>query len=282
MGWVMTAVDVAVTAHDAIGKVQTIRETVADLKGTVERLKEAAGKISGTLNKYKDELKDFGKLSKEQQKKVAREVMADIQSAYAAADPCLRARKCMLVPFDKKTAAKWAGKGCCPGQTGHHLLPDAMFRDEAKGAEAKKAWAADPKNLDDKGKLKNSMPRDKLPKRACWDGYSEGGSPTMCVEGNNQHEGSHGVLHGLTKVELRKSGHAGTASMPYTKARDLVLDEVSRVYGCDKECLQAQLDSYYCGKAASNGPGCLDCKHATVRPHDGTGEQPESQGGAED
>ena len=275
VGWVMTAVDVAVTAHDAIGKVKAINETVTDLKGTVDRLKEAADKISGTLNKYKDQLKDFGKLSKEQQKKVAREVMADIQSAYGDADPCLRARKCLLVPFNKDLPYKWAGKGCCPGQTGHHLMPDAMFRDPVGTEKARADYKAKHGNM-------KGWSRDMAPTRACWSNYKEGPSPTICVEGNNQYSGSHGAMHKLTSEKLKFKGALGKADMPYTDARDLVLDEVSKIYGCSKECLQAQLDNYYCGKAASKGPGCPDCKHATVRPHDGTGEQPESQGGAED
>lgn len=176
------------------------------------------------------------------------------------------------MPFNKDGAAKWAGKGCCPGQTGHHLLPDAMFRDAAKGAAAKKAWAADPANRYAKGKLK-SMPRDKLPKRECWDNYSEGKSPSICAEDNNQHMGSHGVMHGLTQRKLRLKGALGKSNMPSTDARDLVLAEVSSTYGCTKECLKEQLDAYYCGKAASKKPGCPDCKDAKVRPHDGTGDQ---------
>lgn len=273
VGWVLTAVDVAVTAYDAAGRISTMRKTVEDLKGTVERLKEAGGKIAGTLDRYKDQLKNFGKLSKADQKKVANNVMADIQTAYAAADPCLRARKCMLVPFSKDGAAKWAGKGCCPGQTGHHLLPDAMFRDNgAKTAAAKSAWAADPKNLNAKGKLK-AMPRSKIPTRDCWDGYTESGSPTICVEGNNQHMGSHGVLHKITGARLEQLNMLGKRDMPYQDARDLLLETISGMYGCDKRCLQEQLDSYYCRKAASKGPGCPDCNHAKVTPHDGTGKQ---------
>jgi GHH signature containing HNH/Endo VII superfamily nuclease toxin 2 len=269
VGWVMTAVDVAVTAYDAVGRVNAIRETVADLESTVNRLKDAANKISGTLDKYKADLKNFGNLSEAKQKEVASNVMADIQSAYAAADPCLRARKCMLVPFNKDTAAKWAGQGCCPGQTGHHLLPDAMFRDEAATKKAKEAYKA--RNGTMKG-----WKRGMAPTRPCWDGYTEGGSPTICVEGNNQHMGSHGVMHKLTKTKLSLGGHTGKADMSYTDARDLITTEVSQAYGCKKECLREQLDAYYCGKAASKKPGCPDCKNAKVRPHDGTGEQPEA------
>jgi GHH signature containing HNH/Endo VII superfamily nuclease toxin 2 len=276
VGWVLTAVDVAVTAYDAVGRVNAIRATVADLSATVDRLKEAAGKISGTLQKYEKDLKNFGNLTEEQQKSVANQVMSDIQSAYAAADPCLRAKKCMLVPFNKDTAEKWAGKGCCPGQTGHHLLPDAMFRDEAGTAKAKADYKAQ------KGSMKG-WKRSMAPTRPCWDGYTEGGSPTMCVEGNNQHMGSHGLMHRLTSAKLKAKGALGKPDMPYTDARDLVLDEVSKTYGCTKECLKEQLDAYYCGKAASKKPPCPACKDAKVRPHDGSGEQPDAaDDGSED
>ncbi len=274
VGWIMTAVDIAVTAIDVASKVSELKETVAQLKDTVKNLQEQAGKITSTLDKYKDKLKDFGKLSKEEQGKVAREVMADVQSGYAAAAPCLRARKCMLVPFNKDLADKWAGKGCCPGQTGHHLLPDAMFRDPAGSEAFKQEWKSNPANRDKNGKLK-SIRRDQLQKKACWDGYSEGASPTICAEGANQHSGSHGMLHGLTGTKLGALGYSKKTEMRYIDARDLILDEVSRLYGCSKKCLQAQLDAYYCGKAASNKPDCPDCHNAKVVPNSGMGgEQP--------
>ncbi len=277
IGWALTAVDVAVTAYDAVSKVQAIQNTVTELQGTVDRLREAANNIAGTFEKYKDQLKNFGNLSEAQQKTVAGNVMADIQAAYAAADPCLRARKCILVPFNKRTPDKWAGKGCCPGQTGHHLLPDAMFRDAAGTEQAKAAYKAR------KGSMKG-WDRDMAPTRPCWDGYSEDASPTICVEGNNQHMGSHKVMHQLTKEKLRLGGHLGKSEMSYPAARDLVTTEISATYGCKKECLKEQLDSYYCGKAASKKPGCPDCEHAKVRPHDGTGDQPPDSGdnGSED
>jgi GHH signature containing HNH/Endo VII superfamily nuclease toxin 2 len=267
VGWVLTAVDVAVTATDAIQRAQDISDMVKDLKETVDRLKKAADEISGTLKDYKKDLEGFGNLSEDRKKEVASKVMADIQAAYAAANPCLRARKCMLVPFNKGYGAKWAGKGCCPGQTGHHILPDAMFRDAAGTVKAKEVYKQ--KNKDSMKGWKRYM----APTRPCWDKYTEGSSPTMCVEGNNQHLGSHGAIHGRTKYKLGKSGYAGQDDMPYSVARDLVLEEIAESYGCKKECLKEQLDAYYCGKAASKKPGCPDCENAKVRPHDGTGEQ---------
>ena len=140
-----------------------------------------------------------------------------------------------------------------------------MFRDVAGSEKAKAEFRANPKN---KGK---NISRSQLPKRSCWDGYTEGGSPTICAEGTNQHSGSHGVLHSVTNDALKDSGYIGKQGMPYTKARDLALDEISKAYGCNKKCLQAQLDAYYCGKAASKSPGCPDCKNATVTPNSGMG-----------
>lgn len=272
VGWVMTAVDVAVTAVDVATQVNELKAVVAELKATVANLKEQAGKITQTFEKYKDQLKNYEKLNKDDKAKVAREVMVDVQAAYATAAPCLRARKCTLIPFNKKLGDKWMGKGCCPGQTGHHLLPDAMFRDPVASKKVKEEWDKDPKNKNAKGEIKE-IPRSKLPIKECWDGYSEGASPTICSEGTNQHSGSHGVMHTLTKLELGKSGYANAKEMPYHKARDLILDEVAKTYGCSKKCLQAQLDAYYCGTAASKKPGCPDCHHATVVPHDGMGKQ---------
>lgn len=64
--------------------------------------------------------------------------------------------------------------------------------------------------------------------------------------------------------------------MPYTEARDLALDEVSAMYGCDKKCLQAQLDNYYCKKAASKKPPCPNCEKAQVVPNSGMGGAPDA------
>lgn len=267
VGWIATAVDVAVTAVDVASRVTEMQQLVADLKETVSRLQEQANRVRNTLGKHGDKLKDFGKLSAEEQKAVASEVMVDVQSAYAVAQPCLRARKCTLVPFNKGSAAKWAGQGCCPGQTGHHLLPDAMFRDPAGSATERERWRA--------AGNKKPIPRSKLPKKSCWDSYSEGASPTICAEGVNQYSGSHGAIHAVTDKALKTSPYANQSEMPYTTARDLALAEVSRLYGCNMKCLQAQLDAYYCDKAASKQPNCPDCRNAKVVPNSGVGVAPE-------
>ncbi|MBI3230761.1 MAG: hypothetical protein HYZ45_11480, partial [Burkholderiales bacterium] len=73
VGWIMTAVDVAVTAVDVATQVSELKETVTELKSTVSNLKEQAAKITQTFEKYKDQLKNYSKLSKKEQARVARE-----------------------------------------------------------------------------------------------------------------------------------------------------------------------------------------------------------------
>ncbi|WP_437761072.1 PAAR-like domain-containing protein [Sorangium sp. So ce1389] len=258
VGWVITAVDVVSTGVELAEKLPQMRQELAELKNMAGSLNEAASKITGIFDKFKDKIKNFDKLSPEEQKKVAGEVMADVQSAYAAASPCLRARKCLLVPYKEtdSQADTWAGKGCCPGQTGHHLLPDAMFRNPEKTAAYREAWNKDPAT---KGK---TIPRDNLPKEDCWQGYSEKGAPTICMEGANNTQGSHGLFHKYTELKIKP--HLNGRTMSYKTARDLMVNEVARLYGCNPDCLKEQLDAYY--KGAHN---CGPLEGAKVVPHSG-------------
>jgi len=249
VGWALTVVDVAYTGYELYEKIPEMKQQLADLKDIAGRLEEAANKISSVFDKYKDKIKNFDKLSEKEQGKVAREVMAEVQSAYALAQSCLRARKCFLVPFNKSDSLNnWAGNGCCPGQTGHHLLPDAMFRDPEKTAAERK--------------LNPKVARSKLPLEKCWEGYTEGASPTICMEGTNNAMGSHGALHKTTEGVL--STHRSSRNMKYTTARDLMVAQVAMLYGCDADCLKAQLDEYYKG-AYKCGP----LEKAEVVPHSG-------------
>ena len=92
---------------------------------------------------------------------------ANAMSLMAQLDPCVRARKCMLVPYENTTGTPKAvaqanhGNGCCPGQTGHHILPNAMV---------------EPANCP---------------------GYDYDKAPTICLEGtkNLEGHGSHGMAH---------------------------------------------------------------------------------------
>ncbi|MGU9648465.1 PAAR-like domain-containing protein [Salmonella enterica] len=235
IGWVMTACDVV----DAIEEYSELKDELKELKEILGKQKEAIQKFQ----KYKDKIINFEKLSEKEKISLANEIMAETQASYAYANRCLRARKCMLVPYNKTDDLNsWEGKGCCPGQTGHHLLPDIMFRDKEKTAAAREIWNSDPTHRDKDGKLK-SMPRYKSPKKECWGKYTEGKAPTICLEGKDNHTGTHGLMHKATTAAI-KQGHFGK-EMTYETARDIVVDEVAVMYGCDKSCLKAQLDKAY-------------------------------------
>lgn len=253
VGWAITAVDLAYTGYELYQKIPEMKEQLSELQEIAGKLEESFKDISKTLEKYKDELKNFDKLPKERQKEVSNEVLAAIQGAYARANPCLKARKCFLVPFKetKNKASTWKGDACCPGQTGHHLLPDVMFRDPNAPREDN---------------------RDKTQKMKCWDNYTEGGAPTICLEGGSN-SGSHGLVHEGTARLIEPFRSGGT--MKYTTARDMLAAQISTLYGCDKDCLIAQLDAYY-----KDAHTCGDLSTAKVTAHTGKawGGPPDSYG----
>ena len=260
VGWAITAYDVVSTGIELYEKIPEMKKELEELKNISKKMDEAIQKFE----KYKDKIKNFKNLSKQEQKSLANEIMAKTQAAYAFANRCLRARKCMLVPFNKTNSLNnWEGKGCCPGQTGHHLLPDTMFRDRKLTAIAREEWNKDPSHRNKNGKLKR-MPRSKYPTRECWGKYTEGKAPTICLEGKDNHTGSHGALH-TTTGNLIEAGHFGK-EMSYETARNMVIDEVALMYGCDKSCLKAQLDAAY--KAAYT---CGDLNSAKINADAGDG-----------
>jgi hypothetical protein len=175
------------------------------------------------------------------------DAMASTMSGIAIANPCIKARKCLLVPF-KDTGKTAKGNGCCPGQTGHHVLPDAMFKqyeakpDAAPGSKMK----ADGKN------------------RACWGKYKHADAPTMCLEGttNRATNGSHGLAHKATEVAF--DDMLGQENMGYEEARNRISRILSKPLGCNPDCIKAQLDDYY--KSAHT---CGKLEGAQVTPHSG-------------
>lgn len=151
--------------------------------------------------------------------KTPTDLMADGMGVLSRLNSCTRARRCLLVPYDNtRTASSLGGKGCCPGQTGHHILPDEM--------------------------TKNGNCSD----------YDHGQAPTICVEGANNNNGSHGTIHQRMNARIQRhiTGWFGNPdAISYTKARDLGIESVRATFPeskCDTKCLRAQMDAYYKGK----------------------------------
>jgi hypothetical protein len=174
------------------------------------------------------------------------DAMASTMAGIAVANPCIKARKCLLVPY--KDAGKTAkGNGCCPGQTGHHVLPSSMFNKYAPVT-------------DDKGIT--TMKADG--KRDCWKNYDHDQALTMCLEGttNRATNGSHGLAHAGTGEILEKE--RSSPDMPYTKARDKIAAMFATTYGCEAKCITAQLDA-----SLKDKHSCGDLSKANVTPHSG-------------
>jgi hypothetical protein len=158
-------------------------------------------------------------------------------AAAAEADDCLRARKCFLVPYDPPSTNNPQGpasmnqsgrgtsglfdtgpldlsdsRGCCPGQTGHHLIPRAMV-DHCPG----------------------------------YNNARHNQAPTVCAEGANHSMGSHGQLHSaMDALTLRRHGGGEPMSMDDAMDNAVASMEDSGVGdNCREDCIRAQLERFY-------------------------------------
>lgn len=138
----------------------------------------------------------------------------------ATANPCITARRCALKPYNATSSPgdqANSGAGCCPGQTGHHVIPGAMFKKNA-------------------GKNRCAKP------------YVHGNAPVICVEGADNSAGTHGIAHTELDalIDTYKAQNTNNKHIEYETARDLSIEAVRKVNpDCTVECLKAQLDAHY-------------------------------------
>lgn len=211
-------VSAGLTAWTIADVVETATEIARELGPEGLEILDEITNIASIEEKLKDKL--------EQWTKDPARFMADAMSAMAIADACIRDRKCMLVPFNKTDSiSARSGEGCCPGQTGHHVMPGAMF-----------------------GRNSKTRQIDPEFKGACGkDDYDHRNAPTICLEGTNQSHGSHGKAHtALSEIIEKYKTINQTDRISYGKARDFSLNALKLVAPhCDPDCLRAQLDAYY-------------------------------------
>lgn len=199
----------------AIGDVNEIRRVAIE---SIEKL-NVLEKEAGRLQSLAAEFNGFDKLSPQEQLAKAQKIGSEGQDLLATLNDCTRARKCNLVPKSKKDGNRKVetadGKGCCPGQTGHHLIYGAMM----DGV---------------------SCP-----------GYEYSTAPTVCVEGFSQNHGSHGRVHDLMDREtqmLARNNKLQGGTMSMKEAIDSAVkshQEAFPMSRCSPKCIRAQLENYY-------------------------------------
>ncbi|MEZ6136491.1 MAG: PAAR-like domain-containing protein [Pirellulaceae bacterium] len=210
----------AMEAYDAYkeisGQIGNFQEAFSKAQQQLSKVKEGVGLLDKVKNGQPLTAAEQAKLDK--LKKEAADMgrnMANAQAAQAMADPCLRALKCLLTPYNQKSGMGTTGnkpqqEGCCPGQTGHHIPPKSYFKD-------------------------------------CPD-YKEGNALVVCAEGVDQRSGSHGRLHDAQdKAATKMMGADGSLShndaiKAAAKAHKEVFGLSSCSTGCIYEQLKASLD----------------------------------------
>ncbi|WP_394167149.1 PAAR-like domain-containing protein [Neptunomonas phycophila] len=216
----------------------------------VFELKDEIGALRDQLNtglEYIEQLDKYrkGEITKDEFWEHFRDQMKEM----VANNDCLKARKCMLSPYNKSQTANSHGTdrntvrnhntqgrvgsaddlfgqlgnasvgGCCPGQTGHHLLPEAWF----KNCPA----------------YTNSVHR---------------AAPVVCAEGTGHSDGTHGTFHTETdEITKQHLGEVLSMSRAIELAAEAHKNAVDRDFGerwfgmehCDPDCIKAQLDTFY-------------------------------------
>ncbi len=207
------AVNVAMTADaardlaNAIHEFPELKKEIENARRAIDTATQKVKEMESLLDRYKDP--KTGALKRDA-------LVSDAMEGAARTNDCVTARRCQLVPFNQTGhAAALNGKGCCPGQTGHHLLPEAMF-DHCKNY----------------GTSQHSN------------------APTMCVEGANNSLGSHGKAHksllGVLSKDHKKVPFGG--AMTKTDAIDAGVESVRHTFPeskCSEACLKAQLKDFY-------------------------------------
>ncbi len=127
----------------------------------------------------------------------------------ASEDKCSAARRCRLVSFD--ATPRDGINGCCPAQTGDHIVPKSSFFVKS---------VADGKKMDG------------------WDDYDIGAAPTMCLEGGSN-SGTHGLRHAYHKssTDLEPGTHRS-----FNSEVDHCAKSAKKVApDCSEECIKHQL-----------------------------------------
>jgi hypothetical protein len=156
--------------------------------------------------------------------KKAKEAAEKLKRAKEAADKANKAKKkckgncgkkldprCILRPYKPDT--------CKPGRTGHHVVPDRVFRVGSRGSA-------------------------RIP-----GGISEAEGLVICVDGANLSKSKeHGKIHAMYDPAERAAGLANGGVAPLGVLEGLGVAAAAKVTGCDPKKMLAQLRAFHQAK----------------------------------
>jgi hypothetical protein len=146
---------------------------------------------------------------------------------------CQEARKCMLAPFEPPAKTHGNAYKCCPGLTGHHIVPVQDFSTTGK-------------------------PRGR-PLNKSVQNYNQNMAPCICAEGQYHNEWEdappyqikeHGLLGNANITQRQNMGLVNNTPACYQDISAAGAQSVNDVFPqCSPECIQAQLDNYHVKEA---------------------------------
>jgi hypothetical protein len=217
-------------------------DELSSVRGILEQQLERLHAIQGRATQIVEAMDDPAA-----QTQLRRQMLDEMEQAVAA-DPCIQARRCFLVPykneerqlpnFETSTSGRNSSgrsnrglfdrgpfnladsRGCCPGQTGHHVLPDSWLRAPGGGS--------------------------------CTNGYNKDDAPVACLEGTGNREGSHRQAHDSIERLIDQNGTGPTSmSNAIDMATEAYTADGAPGEDCNPDCIREQLEDYYADKGCS-------------------------------
>jgi len=196
---------------------RTLPQLTSSLQGLQQQMQSTIDNLGQNINTL-EKIKD-GSISKEK--------LLELQKRQAQTSPCIKARKCLLEPYGAsqgKGKSLLSKKGCCSGQTPHHLIPNSMIQN--------------PENKDTgiTGKKRNISDCET---------YTHGNAPNVCVEGTNQSECTHKEVHDAT---------ADFVEIPFKNGQNNINTAIDEVVKAHQKTFKAS----GCTKSTPSKPGCIE------------------------
>jgi hypothetical protein len=135
-------------------------------------------------------------------------------------NPCLTARRCMLVPYKPSGRGESRQPGCCPGQTGHHLIEASAFL------------------------VPGTRKQGGVPRPGC-EGYDLNKAPCICAEGPNNTTATHGLMHTFQGVRAKKRTPEGKWKFKEASETGAAATKMVFKSPCNQKCIEAQLEAYH-------------------------------------